>query len=84
MPEMDGCEATQLIRKRELDTGPACPWPSPVYIIALTANAMMGYREKCLASGMDDYVRKPVRLPELQAAFERWLTVQNQSRVILT
>ncbi len=79
MPEMDGFEATQLIRKRELDTGLACPWPSPVYIIALTANAMQGDREKCLASGMDDYVSKPVRLAELQAALERWLTVQHQS-----
>ncbi len=76
MPEMDGFEATQLIRKRELDTGLACPWKSPVYIIALTANAMQGDREKCLAHGMDDYVSKPVRVAELQAAFERWLAKQ--------
>ena len=72
MPEMDGFEATRLIRKRELATGPACPWPSPVHIIALTAGAMQGDREKCLAGGMDDYISKPVRLAELQAALERW------------
>jgi two-component system sensor histidine kinase/response regulator len=72
MPEMDGLEATRLIRKRELDTGHACPWKSPVYIVALTASAMQGDREKCLAVGMDDYVSKPMRLVELQAALERW------------
>ena len=76
MPEMDGFEATRLIRKRELDTGQACPWKSPVHIIALTASAMQGDRAKCLAVGMDDYVSKPVRLAELQAALERWQTSQ--------
>ncbi len=72
MPEMDGFEATRLIRKRELDTGQGCAWRAPVHIIALTASAMQGDREKCLAVGMDDYVSKPVRLAELQAALERW------------
>jgi signal transduction histidine kinase/CheY-like chemotaxis protein len=72
MPDMDGLEATRLIRKRELATGPACPWKSPVHIIALTASAMQGDRENCLAVGMDDYISKPVRLGELQAALERW------------
>jgi two-component system sensor histidine kinase/response regulator len=76
MPEMDGFEATRIIRKRELDTGQVCPWPSPVHIIALTASAMQGDREKCLAVGMDDYVCKPVRLGELQAALERWQASQ--------
>ena len=61
MPEMDGFEATRLIRKREADSGSVCPWPSPVQIIALTASAMQGDREKCLAIGMNDYVSKPVR-----------------------
>jgi CheY-like chemotaxis protein len=76
MPEMDGFETTRLIRKRELVSGQACPWKSPVHIVALTANAMQGDRENCLAAGMDDYVSKPVRLAELQAALERWQTSQ--------
>ncbi len=69
---MDGFETTRIIRKRELDSGQACPWPSPVYIIALTASAMQGDREQCLAVGMDDYVSKPVLPGELQAALEHW------------
>jgi signal transduction histidine kinase/AmiR/NasT family two-component response regulator len=72
MPEMDGFEATRLIRKRELDTGQACPWKFPVHIIALTASSFQGDREKCLAAGMNDYVSKPVRLAELRAALGRW------------
>jgi len=72
MPEMDGYEATRLIRRREADTGKPCPWKSPVYIVALTASAMQGDREKCLAVGMDDYITKPVRLAEIQTALERW------------
>jgi signal transduction histidine kinase/CheY-like chemotaxis protein len=76
MPEMDGFEATRLIRKRELDTGQACPWQSPVHIIALTAGAMQGDREECLAAGMNDYISKPMRPAELQAALERWHTAQ--------
>ncbi|HSI07057.1 MAG TPA: response regulator [Rariglobus sp.] len=79
MPEMDGLEATRIIRKRELDSGQACPWNAPVYIIALTASAMQGDREKCLSVGMNDYVSKPVRPGELQAALERWAaTVKSQ------
>jgi CheY-like chemotaxis protein len=72
MPEMDGFEATRIIRKREFDSGQACPWEAPVYIIALTASAMQGDREKCLAVGMDDFVSKPVRLSALRTALERW------------
>jgi signal transduction histidine kinase/BarA-like signal transduction histidine kinase len=74
MPEMDGYEATRLIRKREADTGQTCPWKAPMHIIALTASAMQGDREKCLAVGMNDYVTKPVRMAELQASLERWYT----------
>ncbi len=74
MPEMDGFEATRLIRERERATGVACPWKAPIRIVALTANAMQGDREKCLASGMDDYLSKPVRLKELQLVLERWRT----------
>jgi CheY-like chemotaxis protein len=80
MPEMDGYEATLAIRKREQCLEQPCPWKSPVYIIALTANAMQGERDKCLAVGMDDYLSKPVRAPELQAALERWeLAMQNKT-----
>jgi signal transduction histidine kinase/DNA-binding response OmpR family regulator/L-asparagine transporter-like permease len=79
MPEMDGYDATRAIRKREQGLGQPCPWKSPVYIIAMTANALKDDREKCLAVGMDDYLSKPVRASELQAALERWkLAVQNQ------
>jgi signal transduction histidine kinase/CheY-like chemotaxis protein/HPt (histidine-containing phosphotransfer) domain-containing protein len=79
MPEMDGFEATQAIRKREQSLEQACPWKSPVYIIAMTANAMQGDREKCLAAGMDDYLSKPVRAPELQAVLEGWKLAENQT-----
>jgi two-component system, sensor histidine kinase and response regulator len=68
MPEMDGYEATQAIRRIEQDSAKPCPWKAPLYIVAMTANAMQGDREKCLALGMNDYVTKPVRLVELHAA----------------
>ena len=71
MPEMDGYEATRAIRKREADTQRPCPWKIPMHIIAMTANAMAGDREKCLASGMDDYISKPTQLPQLRASLER-------------
>jgi two-component system sensor histidine kinase/response regulator len=71
MPEMDGYEATRIIRKRE-QSSDQCPHRKlPVYIVAMTATAMQGDREKCLAVGMDDFISKPVRMPDLQAALER-------------
>jgi light-regulated signal transduction histidine kinase (bacteriophytochrome)/CheY-like chemotaxis protein len=79
MPEMDGYEATQSIRRLEKSSGLPCPWKSPIRIIALTAHAMQGEREKCLAAGMDDYLSKPVRTPELQAALERWQVTMQPS-----
>jgi signal transduction histidine kinase/DNA-binding response OmpR family regulator len=71
MPEMDGYETARAIRQREKQTGSPCPWKPPLHIIALTANAMPGEREKCVAAGMDDYLSKPIRPAELQAALER-------------
>jgi len=62
MPEMDGLEATEAIRRREGGTGRHVPI---IAIIAMTANAMQGDRERCLESGMDDYVSKPIRPQEL-------------------
>jgi CheY-like chemotaxis protein len=82
MPEMDGFETTQLIRKNERETGSACPWSAPVRIVALTANALQGDRERCLAAGMDDYLSKPVRLGDLTAALERWATAQKNKSLV--
>jgi signal transduction histidine kinase/CheY-like chemotaxis protein/streptogramin lyase len=73
MPDMDGYEATQTIRRIENDVTKKCPWKTPVHIIAMTANSMKGDREKCLAVGMNDYVSKPVRISELHAALSRWV-----------
>jgi two-component system, sensor histidine kinase and response regulator len=64
MPEMDGLEATVAIRKREQLSGKHIP------IIAMTANAMLGDKERCLAAGMDGYVSKPLQLKELLAMIE--------------
>jgi signal transduction histidine kinase/DNA-binding response OmpR family regulator len=80
MPELDGYEATQTIRRREQKLDGSCPWKAPIHIIALTAHAMQGEREKCLATGMDDYISKPVRGPDLQAALERWKVEETQTR----
>ena len=78
MPEMDGYGATQAIRQREQSLERPCPWHAPIHIIALTANAMQGEREKCFASGMDDYLSKPIRPAELHAALERWQIAAKQ------
>jgi CheY-like chemotaxis protein len=64
MPEMDGLEATRLI---------CAQWPKGQrpYIIAMTAHALTGDYEKCLAAGMDNYISKPIRLEKLVAALEQ-------------
>ncbi len=71
MPKMDGYEATRRIRELEGQKVGSLTANAPARIIAMTANAMDGDKEKCLAAGMDDYLSKPVRRKELQAALER-------------
>ena len=65
MPEMDGLEATVTIREREKTTGSHIP------IIAVTANAMVGDRDKCLAAGMDEYLSKPVDVVKLYEVLDK-------------
>ena len=64
MPEMDGLEATAVIRVKEKQTDNHLP------IIAMTAHAMMGDRDRCLEAGMDDYVSKPIRAQQLFETLE--------------
>jgi len=73
MPEMSGYEATWQIRNRGEGKGSETEASSGPYIIAMTANTEADSREKCEAAGMDDYVRKPVQLAELEAALLRAL-----------
>ncbi len=70
MPEMDGYSATQGIREYESREGHSTRIP----IIAMTANAMAGDREKCIDAGMDDYVSKPIQPENLFSTLENWLT----------
>jgi two-component system, sensor histidine kinase and response regulator len=67
MPDMDGLEATAIIRAQERQRGGHLP------IIALTAHAMKGDQERCLASGMDDYISKPINAQTLSTAISRVL-----------
>ena len=79
MPEMDGFEATRALREKEKGTGTHLP------IVAMTAHAMKGDREKCLAAGMDDYLTKPIRSAQLFKLLEHYaakgtlpMTIQDQ------
>jgi two-component system, sensor histidine kinase len=67
MPEMDGYQATLEIRKGETKTGKRTP------IVALTASALEGDRERCLGAGMDDYLVKPVKLEQFKEVVEKWI-----------
>ncbi len=69
MPEMDGYEATRLIRAREAENQELPPTP----IIAMTAHAIKGYREKCISAGMDDYLTKPFRRKHFLDTVQHWL-----------
>lgn len=74
MPELDGFETTSQLRKNESAGGRSGQSAPPrVPVIALTASAMQGDRERCLAAGMDDYLSKPLTLARLGAALGKWL-----------
>jgi two-component system sensor histidine kinase/response regulator len=75
MPEMDGYEATRAIREHERESGAHIP------IIALTASALKGSREKCLDAGMDDHVTKPFKIKSLEEILRRWLPQKLAARV---
>lgn len=72
MPEMDGLEATRQIRQRQQDRAQFPNYKAQIIIVAMTASAMPGDREKCLAAGMDDYLPKPVRPEDVRVVIERW------------
>jgi PAS domain S-box-containing protein len=75
MPIMDGFEATAAIREKERDG------KKRVTIIAMTANAMTGDRERCIAAGMDDYISKPVRQADLALVLGRWVPDTSRTSV---
>lgn len=78
MPVMDGFETTHIIRHREAENKQHIP------IIAMTANAMQGDRERCLAAGMDDYVTKPIDVENLQTILSNWMPLDPTTAEINT
>jgi len=70
MPEMGGFDATKIIRFREMETGKHVP------VIAVTAHALQGDREKCIEAGMDDYISKPIHIDQLGRMIEKWTSCQ--------
>jgi len=73
MPEMDGYAATGEIRKNSLN--------KDTTIVAMTANAMKGDKEKCIESGMDDYISKPIKPEKLTGVFSKWLNIEEEYKV---
>jgi CheY-like chemotaxis protein len=74
MPEMDGFEATAAIRDKEKLTGAHIP------VIAMTAHALKGDRERCLSAGMDGYISKPIRTDEMYATIESVIASKKTQR----
>ncbi|MGD0615359.1 MAG: response regulator [Verrucomicrobiota bacterium] len=72
MPEMDGLEATRVIRERQGDKARYPTYKPSMIIVAMTANAMPGDRDRCIKAGMDDYMSKPVRPEDVRKIIERW------------
>ena len=73
MPEMDGYELAQRVRAAEAGSG------TRTAVIAVTANALKGEEQRCLAIGMDAYITKPIGMEKLRAILERWLLIEDQS-----
>jgi CheY-like chemotaxis protein/nitrogen-specific signal transduction histidine kinase len=84
MPEMGGLEAARAIRQRQKQKSEFPNYKSSIIIVAMTANAMQGDREKCLEAGMDDYIAKPVRLEDVRAIVERWGSIAAAADVVKT
>lgn len=82
MPDLNGYETTWQIREAETEQARKVGPGRRVYIIAMTANNKADNRDKCLQAGMDDYINKPVELPELEAALHRGLADGASQRAI--
>ena len=78
MPEMDGYDASRKIREIEASCSPGTERPH-IPIIALTAHAMKGDRELCIAAGMDDYLSKPFNREQLAESLKRWLSAEKDA-----
>jgi signal transduction histidine kinase/HPt (histidine-containing phosphotransfer) domain-containing protein len=81
MPEMDGLEATSTIRARQKDAAAHPNYHGRILIIAMTAHAMQGDRERCIASGMDDYLAKPIRPTDVRGMIERWASPKTEPEI---
>jgi CheY-like chemotaxis protein/HPt (histidine-containing phosphotransfer) domain-containing protein len=76
MPEMDGLEATRVIRERQKNSPSHPNFSLRIVVIAMTAHAMQSDREKCLAAGMDDYLAKPIRPKDIRNMIEKWCATE--------
>ncbi|MDY7032997.1 MAG: PAS domain S-box protein [Thermodesulfobacteriota bacterium] len=84
MPKLDGLEATRLIRAKELEfVGDNSKYTTRIPIIALTAHAMKGDREKCLEAGMDDYTTKPIKRESVYQIIDKWIFSKQKSTRLL-